>query len=496
MKKIVIVVLFLFLAASIIFFLPSELYPQDRASDGNTEEILGIQDKIMLVQPSVCLISTVFSARVYDDNIEEWSKPYYYDLPCGSGFCINSETGYIITAGHNVDVSYNILKRDILDQYISDTYPEDYNELSESDWDTIFIHFKVEGMQKSIPDREIFVQFDKASLVLPEEESFQMRAELVELSSKAYRDVALLKIQPVAGKALSAALLADSSKAEILDPVKIIGYSCPAATEQENLNVTVTSGTLSGNIIVDGNELIQIQSQTVPGNSGGPVINSEGEIIGMMTCAMDESNSYLRPCNDLKITIGKIVNKTGVIEAEWEEGLLMYRQKHYAEAVRHFNNVLNLNNGHLLALEYKAKAQNNINNGLALENEENRNIAEKKLENTTIEVIKTDDVKNITKDKDTATIQAGRLLTIVFIFLGFLLVVVIVLAILLIIKKKNIKKEKADKVNNLIISIEEHKARREVKFEDTAKISLCSNCKAVIGENQSYCSQCGAKLVP
>ncbi len=488
--------LFLIIVFFIVIFLPCNIYSQDNV---NNEEQLTSQDEVLIVQPSVCFISTFWSARVYDDNIEEWSKPYYYGPVCGTGFCVNSETGHIITAGHVVDIPYNTLKREILDQYILDKYPDDYYELSESDWDTIFIFFKVEGIQKSTPDREIFVQFNQAVASIPAEKDDKfIRAELIELSDRKNKDIAMIQIQPVTGKALSAAILADSSDVEILDPVKIIGYPWTSDIGQDNtLNTTVTSGTLSGNIIVAGNQLIQIQGDARPGNSGGPVLDSSGKVIGIITNATDFTNNYLRPSNDIKIVMGKITNKTGIIEEEWKTGLAMFRQKHYREAIKHFSNVLNLNQTHLLAQEYKAKAQKNISDDIPLIAEDsatdNEGTSEKSIAATSTTGIT--DFKESVKKED----KSISFLTIIFIVAGFILLAVLAAAIIIILKKmkinkKNIKNYNITEKEDSVITVEELKATRETNSEKGIKEFFCSNCGASVKENQPFCSQCGAKL--
>ena len=102
-----------------------------------------------LVEPAVCYITSIWSAYVYDPAVETWSDVYYYGPFGGTGFVVNPETGTIVTAGHMVDVSYVDLKWDILDQYMAQTYPDDYGQLSDSDWNTIYDKFKVEGSLRS-----------------------------------------------------------------------------------------------------------------------------------------------------------------------------------------------------------------------------------------------------------------------------------------------------------------------------------------------------------
>jgi S1-C subfamily serine protease len=93
-------------------------------------------------------------------------------------------------------------------------------------------------------------------------------------------DLALLRVEAPASK-LHPLKLGDSSKLEVGDPVVAIGNPF-------DLERTVTSGIVSalqreiqapnGNAI---DNVIQTDAAINPGNSGGPLINAEGEVIGI-----------------------------------------------------------------------------------------------------------------------------------------------------------------------------------------------------------------------
>ncbi len=93
-------------------------------------------------------------------------------------------------------------------------------------------------------------------------------------------DLALLKVEAPA-KELHPLVLGDSSKAEVGDPVVAIGNPF-------GLDRTVTSGIVSAlqrqiqapNGFSISN-VIQTDAAINPGNSGGPLINAEGEVIGI-----------------------------------------------------------------------------------------------------------------------------------------------------------------------------------------------------------------------
>ena len=456
-----------------------------------TDYVLTPEDKVLLVEPSVCYVTSLWIARVYDDNLQKWSEPYYYGPFGGTGFCINPVTGHIVTAAHVIDVPYNEIKKGILDKYIKDVYPEDYETLSQSDWDTIFSHFKVEGLKNAEPDREVWVQFNTATANIPDnpDESYT-RAEVIALSSPQQRDIGIIQVTPKTGRALSSAIIGDSSMIEISDPVTIIGYPWTSDIGQDNpLNPTVTSGSLSGRVMLNGTEVMQVQGNARPGNSGGPVLDNKGEVIGILTMGTDETNNYLRPSNDIKIILGKTENKTGMIDDEWKTGLVMFRQKHFKEAIKHFDAVLNLNNGHLLSQEYRAKAQSNIADDIPLVIETT----------TTNHVDTTTALTSGTTKKAGFDIKNSKILLIIIFSAGFILLAALILIIVLILRKNS--KKNSNKASYKVTSptpptivVEELKAKTEKKVKNGTKALFCSNCGTKVEDHQVFCANCGARL--
>jgi serine protease Do len=92
-------------------------------------------------------------------------------------------------------------------------------------------------------------------------------------------DVALLKIDMGAGfSALPMALLDQHQKPSVGDDVFAIGT--PLTLE---LGQSVTRGVISGKRVLDDVRHIQTDMKVNRGNSGGPLINQNGEVIGLMS---------------------------------------------------------------------------------------------------------------------------------------------------------------------------------------------------------------------
>lgn len=135
-------------------------------------------------------------------------------------------------------------------------------------------------------------------------------------------DVAFLKIKDAKGKTFTPAKLGDSSKVQVGDKVVAIGN---ALGQFQN---SVTSGIISGfgRNVEAGDEsgsdseslqnLFQTDAAINPGNSGGPLVNINGEVIGVNTAVAGsgaQNIGFSIPLNDIQGLI-KSVLKSGKLE--------------------------------------------------------------------------------------------------------------------------------------------------------------------------------------
>jgi len=140
------------------------------------------------------------------------------------------------------------------------------------------------------------------------------KAELIGTDQK--NDIALLKID--VGEKLPYIPFADSDNAKIGEWVLAVG-------NPYNLNSTVTAGIISakgrdlqGNSNVDA--FIQTDAAVNPGNSGGALVNTRGELIGINTAISSRTGSYVGysfavPSNIAKKIIDDILEFGSVQEA-------------------------------------------------------------------------------------------------------------------------------------------------------------------------------------
>jgi putative serine protease PepD len=121
------------------------------------------------------------------------------------------------------------------------------------------------------------------------------------IAGDAGNDLALLKLTNASG--LTAATFADSESIAVGDPVVAVGYALaldggPSVTSGivSALNRTLTDS----NGALDG--LIQTDAAISSGNSGGPLINLNGQVIGINTAVANGNSS--RAANNIGFAIG------------------------------------------------------------------------------------------------------------------------------------------------------------------------------------------------
>lgn len=112
----------------------------------------------------------------------------------------------------------------------------------------------------------------------------------VELDGKQYEaelhildhdhDLALLRID---AEGLSPLPALDSSQARLGEDVRVVGY--PLATA-DSARLAVTRGTISSILTEDEGSLLQVDAALNPGNSGGPVVDEQGRLVGVATAKL------------------------------------------------------------------------------------------------------------------------------------------------------------------------------------------------------------------
>ena len=113
-------------------------------------------------------------------------------------------------------------------------------------------------------------------------------------------DLALLHIKTAAK--LMPVVLGDSDKV-------VVGEHAVAIGNPLGLEHTLTDGLISSRRVIDGRKMIQMSAPISPGNSGGPLFDSRGEVIGISTASylghslLGQNLNLAMPINDLRAMI-------------------------------------------------------------------------------------------------------------------------------------------------------------------------------------------------
>ena len=117
------------------------------------------------------------------------------------------------------------------------------------------------------------------------------------LERDATSDLALVKIE--GSQRFDALVIGHPGGARVGDEVLALGF--PIA-DKIGTNLTVTRGIISSTRISDGVELLQTDAAMNPGNSGGPLVNSNGEVIGVNGFRIEETDAG-RPVSNIGFAV-------------------------------------------------------------------------------------------------------------------------------------------------------------------------------------------------
>jgi S1-C subfamily serine protease len=271
----------------------------------------------------------------------------------GSGFFI-SRDGYIATNAHVVSSTKEgeqKMKQTLFMQLVvqvARAYNKEPRSLTQANLNfieqysrlTAFNHFH----HVVIPDGSVF-PFEIKQYGAPTGES-----------SDQGKDVAIVKIEVKNAPVLK---VADSEKVQLQDHVTVIGYPGAADTfdsgilsSKSALEATINDGKISARKQASsGAPILQTSAPATHGNSGGPVLNDQHEVIGLLTFRGDTVNgqevsgfAFVVPSNTVMeyVKSAGTQNVQGPTDSLYQEGLGYYWDNHYSSAIPKFEEVKRL----------------------------------------------------------------------------------------------------------------------------------------------------------
>ena len=188
-------------------------------------------------------------------------------------------------------------------------------------------------------------------------------------------DVALIKLPGDNYPVVKLGSLSEVSQGSNLN---ILGYPVAASNNSivaQNISeVTLTSGKVSAIKTANGDsrQLIETTTTIGHGNSGGPVFDDAGHVVGIATYTIDGSGqgdgtfNYVRDIADLQAlaAAANITFKTNSsTQLDWQKAITAFDSAHYSKSLKLFSTVRDLYPQHPTIDVFESRAQQNIAEG-------------------------------------------------------------------------------------------------------------------------------------
>ena len=258
-------------------------------------QVLSLQEVILRTKPATVLVVSEIASEVIVDcgsGAQRVTPGPFRET--GTGWFIDSN-GWIVTNGHVVQPAHELprwveneqAQRGVVQACVRDVLarqniaPGQRPDLEES--------MKRTALARALPGAKVEL---KPSIFILVANGFRLPAKVAKYSppvsggAMSGRDLALLQVEAAE---MPAFRLGTSQNLKLGDPLRILGFPGVVLTH-ELLNATakveasVTSGAVSGfKQDVSNQSVVQTDAPAAWGNSGGPVINAKGEVIGVLT---------------------------------------------------------------------------------------------------------------------------------------------------------------------------------------------------------------------
>lgn len=306
----------------------------------------------------------------------------------GSGFIVTPD-GYVITNAHVVDENDETTKQSFAEQAFQEIMDQDAKDLESSmgrklteeerkDLTSANSWYFSQTLEVGKIDKEFSVVLGisgKGGKIKP----LNIPASLVTKgASIPGKDVAILKLQKK--HEYPTIRVGDDKELKVGDQVYVLGYPAvatfhPLISEESISEASLTRGLVSAKKnMKDGWEVLQTDASITHGNSGGPVMNEYGEVIGLATFgSIDQQRgqevqgmNFIVPTTIVKefIRKGKIRPGMSDISLTWEEALDLYDEERYKKALDKFDEVKDMNASFPFIDKYIAETEDKIDQGL------------------------------------------------------------------------------------------------------------------------------------
>lgn len=306
----------------------------------------------------------------------------------GSGFIVTPD-GYVITNAHVVDENDETTKQNFVQQAFQEILDADAKSLEKSMGRKL-----TEDEAKSLTDANSWyfsqtmqvgniqkefsivmgISGDKGKII-----PMKIPAKLVTQGAAIPgKDVAILKLTE---KHIYPTIrMGDDKDLRVGEQIYVLGYPAvatfhPLISEESISEASLTRGLVSAKKnMKDGWEVLQTDASITHGNSGGPVMNEYGEVIGLATFgsidyqrqAEVQGMNFIVPSTIVYEYIDKarIDPEMSDISLIYEEALDLYDKSHYKKALEKFDEVKEMNPSFPFIDKNIRETERNIDKGL------------------------------------------------------------------------------------------------------------------------------------
>lgn len=400
------------LVCAVSFLLPfgSNAYAQGNVL-GDATNFSDQQMNLLVAKPAVVQISNIITGEITIQATlaNSLGAPSiagdYYDFIIGfggSGFFV-TDTGYLITNGHvakpedeliayyacyqlaetiwkdALQIYYGLTSQEDIDYYYDvvlwQTYSGDYDTMV---WDLYSTDYKGGNLKMDNVKHNNYIQTGAVVGTQKYVQAYGKSATVIDtLYEGDYdsKDLALLKVE---GSNFPTVELGSFSNVQIGSEIYVVGY--PGVVEEETgtltgveseLEPSITKGIISAKkTLVDGTEAFQTDAAVSGGNSGGPALDVNGNVIGVATWGLgayqgSESYNFLISVERVQniLSQNNVTPSKGLSTQKWEEALDQYSQKCYTNAKKKFEEAKSLYADNVDIDEFISKCQTAIDNG-------------------------------------------------------------------------------------------------------------------------------------
>ena len=306
----------------------------------------------------------------------------------GSGFIITPD-GYVITNAHVVDENDDDTRKNFAEQAFQEILEKDVTDIEQ-----LMGRKMTDEESKALIDADSWY-FSQTLQVGEIKKEFSVvfgisgdNGKIVPMTIPAKivaqgnpipgKDVAILKMTEK--HTYPTIRIGDDKDMSVGDHVYVLGYPAvatfhPLISAESISEASLTTGLVSAKKnMKDGWEVLQIDAAITHGNSGGPVMNDKGEVIGLATFgSIDQQRkqevqgmNFIVPATivDEFLNEAKIKPEMSDISLAYEDAMNLFDKSRFKKALVKFNEVKDMNASFPFIDKYISDSQRNIDKGL------------------------------------------------------------------------------------------------------------------------------------